>query len=46
MRDFGDYIRQETLSRELTWGPPPEGAYAEKKRISDSDVLLAVKKVD
>jgi len=46
MRNFGDYIKQETLSRELTEGLPPEGAYAEKKRISDSDVLLAVKKVD
>jgi isoleucyl-tRNA synthetase len=44
MKDFGGYIKQETLSRELTWGPPPEGAYAEKRRISDSDVLLAVKK--
>jgi hypothetical protein len=46
MKDFGDYIKQETLSLELTEGAPPEGAYAEKQRVSDSDVLLAVRKVD
>ena len=42
--DFAGYIRQETLSRELIDGPPPEGAYIEKHRISGSDILLAVKK--
>jgi isoleucyl-tRNA synthetase len=46
MKDFADYIKQETLSRELIEGLSPEGAYAEKWRISNSDVLLAVTKVD
>ena len=46
LKDFGGYIKQETLSLELTEGLPPEGAYAEKHRISNSDVLLAVSKVD
>ncbi len=45
MVDFADYIKQETLSYELIDCIPPEGAYSEKHRISDSDVLLAVKKV-
>ncbi len=46
MKDFAGYIKQETLSMELTEGLPPEGAYAEKHRVSNSDVLLAVSKVD
>ena len=46
MKDFAGYIKQETLSLELTKGLPPEGAYVEKHRISNSDVLLAVSKVD
>ena len=41
---FGDYIKLETLSRELIAGFPPNGAYTEKYRISNSDVLLAIKK--
>ncbi len=41
---FGDYIKLETLSRELIAGFPPNGAYTEKYRISDSNVLLAIKK--
>jgi len=46
MKDFAGYIKQETLSLELTEGLSPEGAYNEKHRISNSDVLLAVSKVD
>jgi len=46
MKDFAGYIKQETLSLEITEGLPPEGAYVEKHRISNSDVLLAVSKVD
>jgi len=41
---FGDYIKLETLSRELIAGFPPNGAYTEKYRISNSDVLLAIKR--
>ncbi len=46
MKDFAGYIKRETLSLELTKGLPPEGVYVEKHRISNSDVLLAVSKVD
>jgi len=40
---FASYIKQETLSQELVDGLPPDGAYSEKHRISDSDVFLAIK---
>ncbi|MBE0430375.1 MAG: isoleucine--tRNA ligase [Dehalococcoidia bacterium] len=39
---FAGYIKQETLSQELTDGPPPEDAYREKHRIGSSEVSLAV----
>jgi isoleucyl-tRNA synthetase len=42
--DFGDYIKQETLSRELMADFPPDGAYTEKYRISNSEILLAIMK--
>ncbi len=42
--DFAGYIKQETLSRELIDGLPPDEAYTEEYRISGSDVLLAVEK--
>ena len=44
MTDFADYIKQETLSIDLVDGPPPGDAHAEKHRISDADILLAVAK--
>ncbi len=44
--DYASYIKQETLSQELIDECLPEGAYAEKYRISDSDILLAVSKAD
>jgi isoleucyl-tRNA synthetase len=43
---FADYIKQETLSRELVDGLPPDGAYSEKHRISNSEVSLAIKKTN
>jgi isoleucyl-tRNA synthetase len=42
MIDFADYIKQETLSLELTNSSPPEGAYVEKHHISGNDILLAI----
>jgi len=42
--DFNDYIKRETLSREIVDGFPPNGAYAEKHRILGDDILLAVQK--
>jgi len=46
MNTFADYIKQETLSRELIDGLPPDGAYSEKHRISDNEVSLAIKKIN
>jgi len=43
---FADYIKQETLSQELIDGLPPDGAYGEKHRISNSEVSLAIKKAN
>jgi len=45
MEDFADYIKRETLSRELVDGVPPEGAFAESHRLDDHDILLAVRKL-
>ncbi len=41
---FGEYIRQETLSRELVLGDPPPGAYVETHRIDDREIILGVKR--
>ena len=46
MNTFAIYIEQETLSKELIDGLPPDGAYSEKHRISNSEVSLAIKKVN
>jgi len=43
---FAHYIKQETLSQELIDGLPPDGAYGEKHRISNSEVSLAIKKTN
>jgi isoleucyl-tRNA synthetase len=42
--NFADYIKQETLSRELRDSLPPDGVYSEKHRISNEDVSLAIEK--
>ena len=44
MTKFADYIKQETLSRQLVLAPPPAGSHTEKHRISNSEVLLSIKK--
>jgi len=43
---FADYIQQETLSHELIDGLPPDGAFVEKQRISQSEVCLAIKQAN
>ena len=40
----GDYVRQETLSREVVKGGPPEGAYTETHTINGVEVVLAVER--
>jgi isoleucyl-tRNA synthetase len=44
--NFADYIKQETLSRELIDSLPPDEAYSEKYRISNEDILLAITKMN
>ncbi|MDP2949222.1 MAG: class I tRNA ligase family protein, partial [Chloroflexota bacterium] len=44
MEEFGAYVRQETLSRELVAGSPPEGAYAEEHEVGGQAVRLAVRR--
>lgn len=41
---FADYIRQETLSRELVPADPPPGAYVETHHIEDGEITLGVKR--
>jgi len=42
---FADYIKQETLSRELVQALAPDGCHTEKFRISNYEVLLGIKKI-
>ncbi len=44
MTEFADYIKQETLSRELISMVPPGGIYTERFRISGHEVSLGIKK--
>ncbi len=46
MEGFADYIRQETLSRELTEGVPEEGAFTERHKLGDHEVSLGVKRLE
>jgi len=43
---FADYIKQETLTTELISAIPPDRTYTEKFRISGSEILLGITKVD
>ncbi len=44
LMDYSDYIKRETLSLQLIDSYPPNQSYQEKYRISDKDILLAVRK--
>jgi hypothetical protein len=44
LRQFESYVSQETLSRELVEGPPPEGAYSEEHKLGGGSVRLAVRR--
>lgn len=44
MGQFAEYIRQETLAKQLVSDTPPDGAFTEKHRLLDSTVLLSIKK--
>ena len=45
MVEFADYIRQETLSRELIDGASPEGVYTESYKLSGYEISLGVKRL-
>jgi len=45
MTGFANYIRQETLSRQLVEGTPEKDAFTENYRLSGHDILLGVKKL-
>ncbi|MBI4332037.1 MAG: isoleucine--tRNA ligase [Chloroflexi bacterium] len=42
VKQFGDYIKQETLSRELVESLPKEGSYTETHKIGGQEVVLGV----
>ncbi len=46
MSQFADYIKQETLTRDLISNTPPDGSYTEKFRISGYEVVLGITKAD
>jgi len=45
MVDFADYIKQETLSRQLIEGVPGGSVFTESYKLGDYDILLGVKKI-
>jgi len=45
MADFADYIKQETLSRELVEGVPQEGVFTESHKLSGYEISLGVKRL-
>jgi len=44
MGEHAQYIKQETLSRKLVEGKPPEGAFSKSQVIDGNKVNLSVKK--
>jgi isoleucyl-tRNA synthetase len=46
VEDFADYIKQETLSRELVKGIPEEAAFTESYRLGGYQILLGVRSLD
>ncbi|MFH0942333.1 MAG: isoleucine--tRNA ligase [Chloroflexota bacterium] len=46
MRDFADYIQQETLSLKLVRGESPSGAFVESHKIAGHQVTLGVRRED
>jgi isoleucyl-tRNA synthetase len=46
MSDFADYIKQETLSKELVGGIPGKDAFTESHKLSGHEITLGVKRLD
>ncbi|MFC1957353.1 isoleucine--tRNA ligase [Chloroflexota bacterium] len=45
-KTLADYIKQETLSRQLVAGIPEQGVFTESYKLGGYDILLGVKKLD
>ena len=45
MEKHADYIKQETLSRQLIEEVPEEGTYTESHKLDDHEILLGVKRL-
>jgi isoleucyl-tRNA synthetase len=45
MSQFADYIKQETLSKELVEGAPGMGAFSESHKLSGHEVTLGVRRL-
>jgi isoleucyl-tRNA synthetase len=45
MADFADYIKQETLSRELIEGVPQEGVFEEDHKLGGHELSLGVRRL-
>ena len=45
VEDFTDYIKQETLSRQLAEGIPEEGVFTESYKLAGYDILLGVRRL-
>ncbi len=46
LEEFADYVKQETLSRQLVDGTPAQGAFTESCKLSGHNILFGVMKVD
>ena len=46
VKNYSDYIKQETLSRDLVQGPPTGGAYQETHKLDGAEVVLGVSRVE
>jgi isoleucyl-tRNA synthetase len=44
LEEWGDYIKSETLSEQLSAGDSPEGAFSEEQKVDGAKVILAVEK--
>jgi isoleucyl-tRNA synthetase len=45
-KTLAEYIKQETLSRELIEGVPEEGVFTERYKLSGYDIVLGVKRLN
>ena len=45
-KNLADYIKQETLSRQLIEDVPEEGTYTESHKLGGHEILLGVKRLD